>query len=109
MTYKIVYTTSDGTIREHSDSDGELMTFNSPTGAQNFIDNTPDIPRDAQVKVYYTSQNDDNDEERARAEQEKREREEREQEEKKRAEAEQEKRERERERERERRGRLLDA
>ena len=78
MTYKIVYTTSDGTIREHSDSDGELMTFNSLTGAQNFIDNTPDIPRDAQVKVYYTSQNDDNEKERARAEQEEREERERE-------------------------------
>ncbi len=98
--YRIVYETPDGT-RDYFSSDGELMIFDSLTGAQRVIDNTPDIPPNAQVVVHHTSQNEDNEKERARAEQEEREREEREQEEKKRAEAEQEKRERERERERE--------
>jgi hypothetical protein len=73
--YRIVYTTLDGTIRECRGSDGGPMTFDSSTDAQNVIDNTPDIPRNAQVEVCHTSQNDDNEEERARAEQEERERE----------------------------------
>ena len=50
MTYKIVYTTSDGTIREHSGSDGEIRIFDSSQGAQRVIDNTLDIPRDAKVE-----------------------------------------------------------
>ena len=66
--YRIVYTTSDGTIREYWDSDGEPMTFDSSTDAQNVIDNTLGIPRNAQVEVCNTSQNHDNEEERARAE-----------------------------------------
>ena len=92
--YRIVYTTSDGT-RDYFSSDG-VTIFDSSTGAQSVIDNTPDVPANTQIEVYHTSQNDDNEKEKERARAEQEEREEREREERERAEAE---KERERERE----------
>ena len=99
--YRIVYENSDGTRHYLLSSDGEDRIFESSTGAQSVIDNTPDVPANAQIEVYHTSQNDDNEKEKERARAEQEEREEREREEREREERERAEAEKERERERE--------